>query len=100
MIIAERPFVFLAGLHRSGTSLLHQIIRDHPMVSGFRDTGVPQDEGQHLQDVYPPAKVFGGPGIFAFDNAAWMTETHSLANKAMGMKLFSQWSRFYDRRPT
>jgi len=43
--------VFVAGLHRSGTSLVHRCLAAHPDVSGFADTGVPEDEGQHLQTV-------------------------------------------------
>ena len=46
--------VFVGGLHRSGTSLVHRCLASHPAVSGFSDTGVPEDEGQHLQTVYPP----------------------------------------------
>jgi len=96
MIQGRKRFVFLAGLHRSGTSLLHQIIRDHPLVSGFRDTGVPQDEGQHLQTVYPPAKEFGGPGKFAFHAGARMTEAHPLATPQAGETIFAQWRRHFD----
>jgi N-acetyl-gamma-glutamylphosphate reductase len=54
--------VFLAGLHRSGTTLLARLLAAHPEVSGFAVTAVPADEGQHLQDVYPSASVYGGPG--------------------------------------
>jgi len=50
-----RQYVFIAGLHRSGTSVLARCLREHPQISGFRNTGVPEDEGQHLQDVYPAA---------------------------------------------
>ena len=62
----EHRFVFLAGLHRSGTTLLARLLAAHPEVSGFSGTGVPADEGQHLQTVYPAAKVYGGPGRFGF----------------------------------
>ena len=56
----DKKFVFICGLHKSGTSLLFRILRDHPDMSGFTNTGVPKDEGQHLQSVYPPAWRFGG----------------------------------------
>ena len=49
----DHTYVFVGGLHRSGTSLLARSLEAHPSVSGFRDTGVPEDEGQHLQSVYP-----------------------------------------------
>ena len=38
--------------------------------SGLSGTGVREDEGQHLQHVYPKAKVYGGSGRFAFDPQA------------------------------
>ena len=62
----EHRFVFLAGLHRSGTTLLARLLAAHPDISGLSGTGVPADEGQHLQSVYPAAKVYGGPGRFGF----------------------------------
>jgi hypothetical protein len=66
--------LFIGGLHRSGTSLVHRLIASHPSVSGFYRTGVPEDEGQHLQNLYPPARDHGGPGRFACDPAAHLTE--------------------------
>jgi len=88
--------VFLAGLHRSGTSILFKLLSRHPMVSGFRDTGVPEDEGQHLQSVYPPARVFGGGGRFGFRPEAHMTEVSSTEAVAQAQALFDQWSRYWD----
>lgn len=92
----KNKFIFLAGLHRSGTSLLHEIIREHPEVSGFSGTGVPEDEGQHLQSVYEPAKSFGGPGKFAFDHRSYMDESHLLATDESADAIFEQWSKYYD----
>jgi len=92
----DKHFIFLAGLHRSGTSLLHEIIRDHPSVSGFLNTDAPEDEGQHLQNVYEPASTYGGPGKFIFDNRSYMNELHSLASNESAIKIFDQWSQYYD----
>jgi hypothetical protein len=88
--------VFLAGLHRSGTSLLHELLRAHPAISGFCNTGVPEDEGQHLQSVYLPAKAFGGAGMFGFDERAWMDERHPLATEQSAAKLDEQWGKHWD----
>lgn len=92
----DRKFIFLAGLHRSGTSLLHRILRNHPSISGFSDTGVPEDEGQHLQSVYEPAIAFGGPGKFVFDKRSYMNESHPLATNESAAAIFEQWSSFFD----
>ena len=94
--LEDKTFIFLAGLHRSGTSLLHEIIREHPEISGFSQTGVPKDEGQHLQTVYEPAKSFGGPGKFVFDPRSYMNESHPLATNESAIAIFEQWSKYYD----
>src|ERR1700691_2539156 len=79
-IAESHHFVFLGGLHRSGTTLLFRMLREHPEISGFENNKVkeewlaPEDEGQFLQTVYPPAVFFGGPGKFAFAPEAHMTE--------------------------
>ena len=64
--ISGQTMLFVCGLHKSGTSALHRVIRNHPDVSGFRDTGHREDEGQFLQTLYTPDASFGGPGRFAF----------------------------------
>jgi hypothetical protein len=92
----DKVFIFLAGLHRSGTSLLHEIVREHPGISGFSGTGVPEDEGQHLQSVYKPAIAFGGPGKFVFDRNSYMDESHPLANQQSANEIFMQWSKYFD----
>ncbi len=90
----EHRFVFLAGMHRSGTTLLARLLAAHPEVSGFSDTGVPADEGQHLQSVYPAAKVWGGPGRFGFAPEAHFTEADASEEKAQ--RLFEEWSPHWD----
>jgi hypothetical protein len=94
--VPHQSFIFLCGLHRSGTTPLFRILREHPQISGFQDTGVPEDEGQHLQNIYPPAKAFGGPGRFGFDRAAHLTETSELLTAESKQKLFEQWSKHWD----
>jgi hypothetical protein len=88
--------IFLGGLHRSGTSALHRCLSDHPQVSGFHDTGVPEDEGQHLQTVYPPARGHGGPGRFGFDSAAHLTESSPLITDQNRRKLLSEWGQHWN----
>jgi hypothetical protein len=89
-------FVFICGLHRSGTSPLFRILREHQEISGFSDTGAPEDEGQHLQTVFPAGNIYGGPGRFGFAPEAHLTEQSELATVENQRRLFEEWSRYWD----
>ena len=88
--------VFVGGLHRSGTSILARSIAAHPSISAFSNTGVPEDEGQHLQTVFRPAYAYGSPGTFAFNPEARLTEASPLVGAASRERLFEDWSRHWD----
>ncbi|MCP5108396.1 MAG: sulfotransferase, partial [bacterium] len=92
----KKKFVFIAGLHRSGTTVLADCLDENPLVSGFADTGVPKDEGQFLQSVFPPAREYGGPGKFGFRKEMHLTEKNPLVNEKNGEKILNQWSRYWD----
>jgi hypothetical protein len=63
-------FVFVGGLHRSGTSLLASLLARHPDASGLTRTRISENEGQFLQHAYPRDAELGGAGRFAFDPRA------------------------------
>lgn len=94
--MSPQRILFVGGLHRSGTSLVFQCLREHPQVSGFRDTGVPEDEGQHLQTVYPSAARLGGAGLFGFASEARLTETSPMATEENRRKLWCEWRPYWD----
>ena len=91
----NKTYVFIGGLHRSGTSLLHSCLRVHPLIAGFENTNVPEDEGQHLQTVFQPAINFGGPGKFAFDKKSFLDETSQLITNENKIKLLSEWEKHW-----
>ena len=90
--------VFVGGLHRSGTSLVHRCLSDHKDVSAFYGTGVPEDEGQHLQSVYRPAHAFGAAGRFGFHPEAPLDEHSPLVSSHSAEKLLREWGRHWDLR--
>jgi len=98
----ELPVLFVCGLHRSGTTALARVLGSAPGVHALRRTGVPADEGQHLQPVVPPASVYGGPGRFALDPRSALTETSELATPETARAVLDAWAPYWrlpaDRR--
>jgi len=88
--------LFVCGLHRSGTSLITRSLAEHPDVSGFRNTGVIEDEGQFLQTVMPLEITYGGVGRFGFDPRAHLTEESPFNTPENAQKLLAEWSRHWD----
>jgi hypothetical protein len=94
--MTEHSHVIVAGLHRSGTSLLTRALAEHPEASTFAGTGFPEDEGQFLQRVFPVSKIYGGPGRFGFDRRSHLTERSELLTDANRIRLRSEWERHWD----
>ena len=88
--------VFVGGLHRSGTTPFARILGQHHDVSSLEGTGVIEDEGQHLQSVYPPGTAYGGSGHFARDPRSHLTETSPLATPANAERLLAAWTPYWD----
>jgi hypothetical protein len=91
-----RNWVFIAGHHKAGTTMLQSILREHPDVSGFKNTGVPSDEGQHLQSIIKPASFYGGPGRYIFDLACHWNEQHPSATEQTAIAIENQWLPYHD----
>lgn len=94
--ISSDRLLFVGGLHKSGTSIFHRCIGDHSQISSFSDTGVPRDEGQLLQSVFPPAHESGGMGRFGFHDASHLTEDSPLVGSSNAKRLLREWSEYWD----
>ena len=80
-------YVFVCGMPRSGTSILGRNIARMEGCTGLHDTGVLEDEGRYLQDVYPTEGECGGPGRFGFNPRTHLTETSPLLTPDNALKL-------------
>jgi hypothetical protein len=89
-------FIFIGGVHRSGTSYTARAIATNPAVSAFHDTGVQEDEGEHLQSVYPHSWDHGGMTRFAFASEMRLTESSPLVNHRSRALLWEEWGHFWD----
>lgn len=96
--LKKYKFIFIGGLHRSGTSILFKCLKENPYISGHAHTGKSQDEGQHLQTVYPPAysnSSFIMP-YWGFNPNSYVTEKSKLITQENRIKLFTEWARYWD----
>ncbi len=91
----QHHFVFVGGLHRSGTSAVCALIGSHPKAIWLEHTGKIEDEGQFLQSVYPIDDSLGGAERFALHPDAHMTETSPLLPEA-GARLFEAWAPYWN----
>src|SRR5262245_29339768 len=80
---------------RSGTTALARLVGSHPKISSLTNTGVPWDEGEYLQSVYPKEDAYGGGGRFGLHPDSHLTE-HSPRTADAGERLFAAWSPYWD----
>lgn len=92
----DQQLVFVGGLHRSGTTPLAKALSSHPDVSGLTGTGVFEDEGHHLQDVYPRIRKYGGMGRFANSPDAHLTEKSALVSAQNAQRLLRAWEPYWN----
>ncbi len=89
----DEKYIFIAGLHRSGTTMFAKCLAQHPEVSAFKNTNVPEDEGQFLQTLYPTDNFYGGPGRFCFDANAHLTEKSELLTEEGKNRIRHEWKK-------
>ena len=91
-----RKYVFVGGSPRSGTSLLGRNIARLEDCTGLKNTGVFEDEGQFLQDVYPTASAYGGSSRCGFDPRMHRTENSELLSPEKVARLRATWHSYWD----
>jgi hypothetical protein len=96
----DYKYVFVCGLHRSGTSVLGRNVARLENCAGFANTGESDDEGQFLQDVYAVDAEYGGMSRFGFDPRAHRTETSALLTRENVAKLRASWHAYWDNSKT
>jgi hypothetical protein len=95
----DRRILFVVGMHRSGTTLLTDLIGNHPDVSGFHAPGLARmNEGQYLQSVMraPGGGVLDGVASMGLRRRNHLTERSPLATPRNAARLWSEWSGHWD----
>ena len=97
-------FLFVGGPHFSGTTLLTMMFLETENVATFElkqptfrnrkaKNSLIIEEGQHLQDVFPTARAFGGPCRYASKKRSRLTELDHLPKENT---LYDQWASKWD----
>jgi len=90
-------YIFVGGLHRSGTSLVARAIAAHPQVGSIAGSPAPEDEGVYLQGAIPHTARDGRPGAFAHDPAQHLTEASRFNTLGTLRHIEAQWDAWYPR---
>ncbi len=89
-------YVFVGGLHRSGTSLLARMIGAHPQVAAIENAPVPENEGVYLQGAIPHTALHGRPAHFATDPAQHLVEGGRYDTLETRRRLEADWAPWFD----
>lgn len=81
-------WVFIVGCSNSGTTLLHKLLSEHPMVGSL------PKEGQYLTDQLPIAQKYGIPRLWTKKENLFRMDEHN--TKIDANKIKKHWGLFYD----
>ena len=90
----HQKVIFVGGLHKSGTTLFHDILANSTQVSSLCDRGLPCGEGQYIQSQLLP-DIYYGEILFGLSTEAYLTETSFSNPDIIGEKMFCEWKRYW-----
>lgn len=88
-------YLFIGGLHRSGTSLVNRLANALPGAGGITGSAAPENEGVYLQGAIAHTAQSGRPMHFATNPAEHLTEAHPLNTLETKERLESDWSVWF-----
>ncbi|MEX3314740.1 sulfotransferase [Sulfitobacter sp. PS-8MA] len=93
----KRPprYLFIGGLHRSGTSLVNRLANALPGAGGITGSAAPENEGVYLQGAIAHTAQSGRPMHFATNPAEHLTETHLLNSLETRQRLEHDWAPWF-----
>ncbi|EIE50977.1 nodulation protein NoeE [Salipiger aestuarii] len=85
-------YVFVGGLHRSGTSLVARLIAGLPGVAAITDAPVPENEGVYLQGAIAHTALHGAPMRFATDPGQHHAEDSACNRLETRQRIEADWA--------
>lgn len=92
---SNHRYLFVGGLHRSGTSLTTRLIGSIEGVASIVDAPVPENEGAYLQGAIAHDALTGRPMHFATDPMQHLTEEHPLNSLETRLRLDHDWAPWF-----
>ncbi|MGB3796617.1 MAG: sulfotransferase [Alteraurantiacibacter sp.] len=89
-------YVFVAGLHRTGTSLVARLIAEHQDVAAITQSPAPEDEGVYLQGAIAHTARHGIPAHYATDPAQHHIEGSRYDTQEVQHRLEADWNRWFE----
>ncbi|HTG37504.1 sulfotransferase [Sphingomonas sp.] len=89
----------MGGLHRSGTTLVADLLAAAPGIGAITGAPVPEQEGVYLQGAIPHGARHGIPGAFAFDPDQHLTETSRFNTHEVARRIAAEWDSWYPASP-
>lgn len=88
-------YVFVGGLHRSGTSIVSRMIASLENVASISDAPAPENEGVYLQGAIPHTALHGRPMHFATDPDQHHIEGGSFDRLDVRDRIASDWENWF-----